>query len=51
MITWLLFILFSPVGIGNIWACTCVGVTLDMILFGQIVQKIEKVIDKHSNKC
>lgn len=47
MITWLLFTLFAPVGAGNIWACVCVGVTLDMIFFGQIVQKIEKAIDKH----
>lgn len=47
MITWLLFTLFAPAGIGNIWACTCVGITLDMMLFGQIYQKIEKAIDKH----
>jgi hypothetical protein len=46
MITWLLFTLFTPVGTANIYSCAWCGVMLDMFLFGQIYQKIEKIIDK-----
>ena len=46
MITWLLLILFAPTENIDTYSCVWCGVILDMFLFGQIYQKIEKAIDK-----
>ena len=47
MITWILYLILAPVTTFELYAWAWCGVWFDMFIFGQIYQKIEKVINNH----